>query len=78
MEHMEDIQLSEKAPFVFESLIESLGHFISNSKIVDIFSQSTLILAKSEVMKGKPLTTMNIAHLLHSLNKEDAALQLKP
>ena len=29
-------------------------------------------------MKGKQLTSMNIAHLLHSLNKEQAAGKLKP
>lgn len=73
MENIENIQLREKAPFHLESLISSLSHCITNSRMVDSFSQSVLILAKSSIMKGKPLASMQIARLLHSLNKEEAA-----
>ena len=75
---MEAIQLREKSPFNFESIISAFEYYINNNKIVDAFSQVPLILSKSSFLKGKALSSMHIAHLLHSLNKEEAAKELKP
>lgn len=66
---MEAIQLREKTPFNFESILSAIEYYIINNKTVDYFSQAPLILSKSNVLKGKPLSSMHVAHLLHSLNK---------
>jgi len=46
--------------------------------MVDYFSQSVLIIAKSGISKVKGLSSMSIAYLAHSLNKQEAAAELKP
>lgn len=61
-----------------ESLLESLTYFLKNSQAVDYYSQAVLIAIKTPFLKGKKFTSMQIVHLAHSLNKEEAVAHLKP
>ena len=65
-------------PLVFESLIRTFSAFLRKNKAVDYYSQSVLVIAKSGSFHTKGFTSMSIAFLSHSLNKEEAVAELKP
>jgi hypothetical protein len=68
--------LKEKNPLIFESLLCSLAASLVNSKSVDYFSQSVLLLMRTP-LRPRSLNSMHLVLLSHSLNKEEALTEMR-
>jgi hypothetical protein len=76
LESSNRIQLKEKNPLIFEAILSSLVYIIANSKSVDYFSQSVLLLLRTP-LRPKTFNSMQIVLLSHSLNKEEALSEIR-
>jgi hypothetical protein len=70
------LQLKEKNPLIFESLLSSLANTLGNAKSVDYFSQSVLLLLRTP-LRPKALNSMQVVLLAHSLNKDEALGEMR-